>query len=514
MIRMLLHLLFLALLVGPVIEVKAQQPLRFTVLQLNDVYEIAPLQGGKEGGMARVATIRKELLSKTPHVITVLAGDFVSPSLMGTLSYYDSTEKKMIKVAGKQMVELMNAVGVDYVTFGNHEFDISSSLLNKRINESAFTWVNSNVWNAYQTPFLKLKSDGSIEKINAAAVRTLDFPGGGQLKAGFIGVTLPFNYTQPGLYYTNVDSSVKAAYDQLSGSCDVIMGLTHLSIEEDKQLAGKVPGLHLILGGHEHVHSYTMAGGVPIAKADANAKSVYIHYVSMDPVTRKVSIQSELRMVDETVAIDPDADKLVQKWVQFTDSTLRKMGYDPADSLLFARQPLDGRESEIRNHATNYTKLIADAIYNCDSTVDLALYNSGSLRVDDQLSGTVTQYDVLRSLPFGGSLVTMNLPGGVLRKLLTVGTTLNRNSGGYLQLAKAEFRRGLNGKPGMWLINRKPLDDRKTYRVLLPEFVARGNEFNLGFMNQFTYCTPSAFKQNKLRNDIRDVVIWFMKNKK
>ncbi len=35
-------------------------------LQVNDVYEIAPVAGGKEGGMARVATLKKQYLQSNP----------------------------------------------------------------------------------------------------------------------------------------------------------------------------------------------------------------------------------------------------------------------------------------------------------------------------------------------------------------------------------------------------------------------------------------------------------------
>ena len=57
----------------------------FTFLQLNDVYEIAPLEGGKVGGLARVAQIRNQLMSENPNTLTFMAGDFLNPSLLGTM---------------------------------------------------------------------------------------------------------------------------------------------------------------------------------------------------------------------------------------------------------------------------------------------------------------------------------------------------------------------------------------------------------------------------------------------
>src|SRR5689334_16885147 len=109
--------------------IKDDGKISITFLQLNDVYEIAPLEKGTVGGMARVATVRKQLLSQNPNTCTVLSGDFLFPSAMGTIAY----EGKAIK--GRQMVEAMNAAGIDLVTFGNHEFDLKEAELKDRINE-------------------------------------------------------------------------------------------------------------------------------------------------------------------------------------------------------------------------------------------------------------------------------------------------------------------------------------------------------------------------------------------
>ena len=110
-----------------------------TFVQINDVYEIAPLSGGKEGGMARVATVKKKYLQKNPNSFLVIAGDFVSPSVYNSLQY----EGKAIR--GKQMIEAMNAAGMDFAVFGNHEFDIKPSELSEAIDASSFDWVSSNV---------------------------------------------------------------------------------------------------------------------------------------------------------------------------------------------------------------------------------------------------------------------------------------------------------------------------------------------------------------------------------
>lgn len=106
-------------------------------VQINDVYEIAPLFGGREGGMARVATLKKKYHQKNPNSFLVISGDFVSPSVYNSLQYGGRA------IRGKQMVEAMNAAGMDFAVFGNHEFDIRENELQERINESNFQSISS-----------------------------------------------------------------------------------------------------------------------------------------------------------------------------------------------------------------------------------------------------------------------------------------------------------------------------------------------------------------------------------
>lgn len=109
-------------------------------VQVNDVYEIAPIAGGKEGGMARVATVKKKYKQANPNTFLVMAGDFLSPTVYNSLQY------KGKRIRGAQMVEAMNVARMDFAVFGNHEFDIAETELQDRINESSFRWISSNTF--------------------------------------------------------------------------------------------------------------------------------------------------------------------------------------------------------------------------------------------------------------------------------------------------------------------------------------------------------------------------------
>lgn len=98
-------------------------------VQVNDVYEIAPLNGGEYGGMARVAHIRDSIKKQFPNTYLFMAGDFLNPSLLGTVKVDGE------RLNGKQMIDVINAMDFDLVTFGNHELDLSEEDLQKRLDE-------------------------------------------------------------------------------------------------------------------------------------------------------------------------------------------------------------------------------------------------------------------------------------------------------------------------------------------------------------------------------------------
>src|SRR5918997_1831098 len=62
---------------------RANAPL--TILQINDVYVTTPVEGGKVGGLARVAALKRKLVSEGKNVVFMIAGDFLSPSVASSV---------------------------------------------------------------------------------------------------------------------------------------------------------------------------------------------------------------------------------------------------------------------------------------------------------------------------------------------------------------------------------------------------------------------------------------------
>jgi len=466
----------------------------FIILQLNDVYEIAPIEGGKSAGMARVATIRKGLLEENPNVITTLSGDFLSPSLIGTLTYEDE------RIAGRHMVEVMNALGVDYVVPGNHEYDIKEDEHLKRIAESNFLWTTTNCFHKVGGELVRWEQNS--EPFPDHIMHTID-----GIDIAFFGSTVPFN-KKDYVGYTDKYESVKSVYNKVKDEAEVLVAITHLEEEMDDSLATYfVPELDLILGGHDHTNMKFQFGSTVMTKADANAKTVYVHRVSHNKTTGKTTIDSELVTIDDTVPSDPEVKAVVDKWVAIGNESMAAMGYTPNEVVMVTADTLDGRESSIRYRPTNYPIMTAESFLFVAPEADLAIFNSGSIRLDDQLTGTITEYDILRSFPFGGGISLLDLKGDVIERILETGTLANVGIGGYLQLANAEKR------VDSWYIKGIKLSKSQTYKLALPDFVMSGGEKNLEFLENYKSQSNAPADFNGIKNDVRDIIMAYFRFK-
>jgi 5'-nucleotidase len=170
-------------------------------------------------------------------------------------------------------------------------------------------------------------------------------------------------------------------------------------------------------------------------------------------------------------------------------------------------EPLDGRESTVRNRPGRLTDLIVagfaheaartPAMPATARAVDLALLNGGSVRIDDVIpSGPLTEYDTIRILPFGGNVARATFDGSLLASVLDIGMK-NQGTGGYLQTS------GVKREADRWLIQGKPLEAAARYTVALPDFLLTGGETNFGFL---TEANPAVHDVQYLR-DVRMALI-------
>lgn len=471
----------------------------FTILQLNDVYEIAPVQGGKYGGMARVETVRQALLKENPNTYTVLAGDFLNPSLLGTMKVDGE------RVKGKQMVEVMNAMNFDLVAFGNHEFDISYKQLQNRLNESDFEWLSSNVLhnqNGKSHYFHKIKN-GKKVTVNDSYIQEVHIDGM-SIKIGFISACIPSN-PKDYVTYGDIYEESERSYNEIKGKVDVILGLTHLAIEQDIELAKKFQDIPLIMGGHEHTHNYLNVGKVTIAKADANAKSVYIHRFEYDPITKQTIVKSELREINHKIKEDERVGAVVEKWQGVLKTKIKDVVSNPDEIIFKAKTPLEGRDTPTRSQQTNLGGIITKAMsFAYDNNVDCALLNGGSIRIDDVLQGKISVVDIFRVLPYGGPVLKVDLKGSLLLKVLKYGENAI-GTGAYLQYDN------IKQTEASFYVQNKLIEPTGTYTVAISDYLLRG--FDIPFLKEDNKDVLKVYKpvQKDLAFDIRNAIIQYFK---
>lgn len=477
-------------------------------MQVNDVYEIAPLSGGREGGMARAATIKKQYQQKNPNTFLVIAGDFLSPSIYHSMQY----EGKGIR--GRQMVDVLNAAGVDFAVFGNHEFDIKETELQERINESKFSWIASNTFHKLKDSIAPFTKEGnSLIAFPKTHIITAKDKDGTTATIGLIGITLPFNKADY-VTYTDPLQTAKELYNQLKDSVDAVVAITHQALEDDIILAKEIPGLAFILGGHEHDNRFEKQGKIHITKAHANAKSAYVLRLSINKKKGKLKVDPKLETLNEKVAMDSVTNEVVKKWTAIAEKNYSSLGFNARKVLVETGEALEGRETEIRSRSTNLTRLIVAAMAYAAPKADVVLFNSGSIRVDDVLQMPLTEYDILRSLPFGGSIREADIKGTLLLKTLDQGVK-NRGNGGFIQ-----YNENLvyDANANIWKLNNSAIDPAKVYKIAISEFLFSGKEANLEFLSEKNPEVVKAYDIEKNASsplsDIRRAVIQYLEKKR
>ena len=406
----------------------------FTILQLNDVYEISSIQGGKYGGMARVETVHQELVAKNKNTLLVMAGDFLNPSLIGSMKH------EGVRVRGKQMIEVMNAMSFDVVAFGNHEFDIPKKDLQKRMDESNFPWISSNVFNKTADSIKQFYQElsGVKRSIKGSFIKEIFDEDGTKIKVGFISVCIPSN-PKDYVLYKDMFSAIVKEYESIKNKVDIVIGLTHVKIEHDREIAKLLPNIPLIMGGHEHTNKNEMIGNVRITKADANAKTAYIHSINYDKKNKKIIISSQLKSIDTSITDNLKVKLVVDKWSQIMEDQISKIVENPYEIIYTSKVPLDARDAPIRSKQTNLGNMIARSMaYSYNNEVDCSIVNGGSIRIDDQLIGDINSIDIFRVLPFGGPVLKVEMKGSLLKKVLQYGENAT-GSGTYLQRSNIQF---------------------------------------------------------------------------
>ena len=282
-----------------------------------------------------------------------------------------------------------------------------------------------------------------------------------------------------------------------------------MDLKDDIKLAQELPGLGLIMGGHEHDMQFEKIGDVYITKAHANAKTAYVNSLRLDKNSGKLKVSPKLRYINEDIALDNHTNTVVEKWVKIANDNYNSLGFDAENVVIEKSDPLEGREIVIRSQPSNLTELVVHGVEAATPLSDVVLVNAGAIRVDDILQAPVSQHDILRAMPFGGEIREVEMKGRLLSKVLDIGER-NKGNGGYL-LRNSH----VNKVDGAWIIGEDKIDDENSYRVAMLGFLLTGMETNLDFLKEdhpdILKVYPIETSSDHPQSDIRLALVHYLK---
>ena len=442
----------------PKAEKKAPTPdVRITLLQLNDVYQISPVDKGKNAGLARVATLKKEVLKQSPNTLFLLGGDTISPSVASTI------------FKGEQVIATWNAIGLDYAALGNHEFDFGNDILIQRMKESKFVWLGSNVIDrATNKPF---------NGMPPYVIRKF-----GNIKIGILGLLTTDTETSSSPDKTKVRfvdpvlTAKRLVPKMRAEGATVIVAVTHLTMPTDKELA-RTGLVDLILGGHEHELLQSQAGHAPIFKWGSDARILGQIDLNINSATRRLeSIDWKGIPVTDATPDDPDAAAVISVYEKKLSAELDK-------PLGNTTVPLDGTNIGVRTRETNLGNLIADA-FREGTKADITIFNGGGIRANTMFAaGPITKRDVVSMLPFENPIIKIEVTGAQIKAALENGVSQvfeTSESGRFPQVSGLQFeydaRKPAGSRVVKVTIHGQPLDSQKTYTMASPTFLIDGGD--------------------------------------
>ena len=491
--KLLSLFLVLALAFSLCVGVLAEEPAgelagEIVILHTNDVH-------GAISSYAKVAALKAEYEAKGAEVLLMDAGDYIQGEPYVSVSQ------------GETAIRLMNYVGYDVATIGNHEFDYGYENLAELAAAAEFPIIAANVMYNGKTAF--------------EANKVFELESG--VKVGVFGLSTPETATKAhpgkikGVTFLSGDDMNKAAQAQVdeltAAGCDYIICLGHLGIDDSSKgyrsvdLLEAVTGIDVFIDGHSHS---SLDDVKALVGEDCKVGDTLLTSTGTKLATVGAVVISEDGISIESVDLEKyeGSDDVVEEAAQLVIDEV-----DAAYGEVFAKSEVElcGEKAPgNRTEETNNGDLIADAILwqakkdgslpVADENV-IAITNGGGIRAAIA-AGDITKKDVNTVLPFGNTVAYVTVKGSVLLEALEASTYCTPEAvGAFPQVAGIEFTVDTNKAydqgeqyPGSTYyapasinrvtiesINGKAFDPEATYVVVTNDFLAAGGDTYYAF---------------------------------
>ncbi len=418
------------------------------------------------GGSARLQTAIEEARSRTNNAILVDGGD----QFQGTLFY---TYYK-----GKLAAEMMNQMGYDAMTVGNHEFDDGPEVLRGFMDAVNFPVLMSNA-DVSGEPLLadKLAKSTVIER-------------GGE-KLGLIGLTPQDTdeLASPGdnIVFTDPVGAVQGEVDKLTEmGVNKIIVLSHSGYGVDQKVAAGTTGVDIIVGGHTNTllsnsneraeGPYpTMVGSTAIVSAYAYGKFLGELNVTFDDEGNITEAKGEPLIMDGGVHEHEATKARIAEAAAPLEEIRQRVVANTAEAI-------DGERGSCRAMECAMGNIIADAMLDRvkDQGIEIAIQNGGGIRASID-AGDVTMGEVLTVLPFQNTLSTFQVSGETIVAALENGVSQHEEGAGrFPQVAGMTYAFDVSKEPGSRvsdvMVGGAPIDPAKMYGVVSNNYVRNGGD--------------------------------------
>jgi 2',3'-cyclic-nucleotide 2'-phosphodiesterase (5'-nucleotidase family) len=385
------------------ISVAAQKSDDIVILYENDVHCVVE-------GYSKLSAMKKELQETHNYVGVVSGGDYIQGSSLGVIS------------RGEYIVNLMNLVGYDAVTLGNHEFDYRIDRLEELVGKMNTKPICCN--------FQKIGEDETcFEPYTIVSYGDVDI--------AYIGITTPstisssapaqFKDENGNFIYTfnptNLYDVVQANIDSAKASgADYIIALSHIGYADDEEfgdwedvedLIKNTSGFDVVLDAHSHtvIEEKTMLdeGGNSVLLSSTGTKFEYIGKLTISDG----EFSTELIKTADYQPTDPVVDAYIQQiYSEYSVLGDRKV----ASSLVnLITHDAEGNRL-VRKYETNIGNLCADA-FRTVFEADIGYINGGNLRAEIP-AGDITFNNMLNLLPFNNSVVLAEISGQTIKDMM------------------------------------------------------------------------------------------------
>ena len=433
------------------------------ILFTNDVH-----CGIRDGwGYAGLADLKKTLEAEGNEVILVDAGDHVQGGPIGSLTQ------------GEAIIDIMNFVGYDIATLGNHEFDYGMDQMFALVEQAEYPYVSAN--------FVKVEGNEPV----LDAYKIIEANG---KKIAFVGISTPESITKSTpTYFMNEDNTayvygfcqdatgegvytaVQNAIDAAKAEgADYVILVGHMGIDEQSspwmstEVIANITGADAFIDGHSHsvineVVEDKNEGGKGVLHGQTGTKLANIGKLTIDA---EGGLTMEILPASEKVKDDPETDEYI-KGIEDEFNALLNTVVAHTDHDLTILDP-DTNNRAVRSKETNLGDLCADA-YRFMFDADVAFVNGGGVRADIP-TGDITFQQIINVHPFGNTAVLAEVTGQQILDALEMGARVNPGeNGGFLQVAglKYEIHNYIEpncvvGTDKMWA---GPVDASLPYRV-------------------------------------------------